>query len=116
MEKLRISENRRYFETESGKPFVWIADTAWTIPQRMKWDDVAYYMQKRKSQGFTILQIVALDPERDLEMRNPAGKKALIDDDLSKPNEQYSNILTGSLMKQREMRCMYYCFRYGDNL
>ncbi|KAK8889149.1 hypothetical protein M9Y10_033893 [Tritrichomonas musculus] len=29
-------------------------------------------MQKRKSQGFTVLQIVALDPERDVEMRNPS--------------------------------------------
>lgn len=93
MEKLMISENQRYFETESGKPFIWIADTAWTIPQRMKWDDVSYYMKKRKSQGFTVLQIVALDPERDLEMRNPAGEKALIDDDLTKPNEQYFKYL-----------------------
>lgn len=93
MEKLRISQDTRYFETESGKPFVWIADTAWTIPQRMKWDDVEYYMKKRKSQGFTVLQIVALDPERDVEMRNPAGEKALIDDDLTKPNEQYFKYL-----------------------
>ena len=93
MEKLKISKNQRYFETESGKPFVWIADTAWTIPQRMKWDDISYYMKKRKSQGFTVLQIVALDPERDLEMRNPAGEKALIDDDLTKPNEQYFKYL-----------------------
>lgn len=93
MERLKISKNRRYFETESGTPFVWIADTAWTIPQRMKWDDIEYYMKTRKKQGFTVLQIVALDPERDVEMRNPAGEKALIDNDLSKPNEQYFKYL-----------------------
>lgn len=39
------------------------------MPQRMKWDDVEYLMQKRKSQGFTVLQIVALDPVRDAAVR-----------------------------------------------
>lgn len=93
MEKLRISENNRYFMTASGKTFTWIADTAWTMPQRMKWDDVEYYMQKRKNQGFTVLQIVALDPERDVEMRNPAGEKALPNDDPKTPNEAYFRYL-----------------------
>ena len=73
MEKLRISENRRYFVTADGKPFTWIADTDWTIPQRLKWDDVEYLMKKRKSQGFTVLQIVALDPERPFAIVTPCG-------------------------------------------
>ena len=51
MEKLKISENRRYFVTAEGKPFTWIADTDWTIPQRLKWDDVDYLMKKRKRQA-----------------------------------------------------------------
>lgn len=89
MEKLRISDNRRYFVKADGTPFVWLADTAWTLPQRMKWDDLEYYLQKRKSQGFTVLQICALDPERDEQMKNPAGEKALLDDNLETPNERY---------------------------
>ncbi len=102
MERLRISENNRYFVRGDGKPFIWIADTAWTMPQRMKWDDADYYMQKRKAQGFTVLQIVALDPERDVEMRNPAGKKALIDDNLLTPNEAYFEYLDWILDKAEE--------------
>ena len=62
MEKLQISKNGRYFTYPDGTPFVWLADTAWTMPQRMKWDDVTYFMEERKRQGFTVLQIVALDP------------------------------------------------------
>lgn len=93
MQKLKVSENKRYFVLEDGKPFVWLADTAWTMPQRMKWDDADYYMQTRKSQGFTVLQIVALDPERDVQMRNPSGNKALINDDLNQPNEKYFEYL-----------------------
>lgn len=49
MEKLKISENRRYFVTAEDKPFTWIVDTNWTIPQRLKWDDADYLMKKRKS-------------------------------------------------------------------
>jgi len=93
MEKLQISDNGRYFVTADGKPFTWIADTVWTMPQRLKWDDADYLMKKRKSQGFTVLQIVALDPEQDIDMHSPAGEKALIDDDLSKPNEEYFKYL-----------------------
>ncbi|MDO5425401.1 MAG: DUF4038 domain-containing protein [Eubacteriales bacterium] len=89
MERLKISENGRYFELPDKTPFPWLADTAWTLPQRLKWDDVDYYMKKRKSQGFTVLQIVALDPERDVCMQNPAGIPALLDGNLETPNEAY---------------------------
>lgn len=89
MERLRISDDGRYFEKPDGTPFTWLADTAWTMPQRLKWDDAEYFMEKRKSQGFTVLQIVALDPEMDEKMRNPSGEKALLNDSLSQPNERY---------------------------
>jgi Protein of unknown function (DUF4038)/Putative collagen-binding domain of a collagenase len=102
MEKLIISENRRLLTQQSGKPFIWLADTDWTIAHRLKWDDVEYLMQKRKSQGFTVLQIVALDPEQDKEMRNPAGDKALLNDNLSTPNEKYFQYLDFILDKAEE--------------
>ncbi len=102
MNKLKIAKNRRYFEKAEGTPFIWIADTAWTMPQRMKWDDVLFYMAKRKSQGFSVLQIVALDPESDVEMRNPAGHKALFNDDLKKVNEKYFEYLDWILDRAEE--------------
>lgn len=102
MDKLRISENGRYFVNADGTPFIWLADTVWTMPQRMKWDDVDYLMQKRKSQGFTVLQIVALDPERDVEMRNPSGDRALLNDDLNMPNEKYFAYLDWIIDKAEE--------------
>ena len=89
MERLKISENKRYFVTPDGKPFPWLADTVWTMPQRLKWDDAEHLMQRRKAQGFNVLQICALDPERDVEMRSPAGDPALMGGDLSRPNERY---------------------------
>lgn len=102
MEKLRISENGRYFLNPDGTVFSWLADTAWTMPQRLKWDDVDYFMKKRKSQGYSVLQIVALDPEQDPEMRNPAGEKALLNDDIETPNERYFAYLDWIIDKAEE--------------
>jgi hypothetical protein len=102
MDRLKISENRRFFTRQDGKPFIWLADTDWTIAHRLKWDDAEYLMQKRKSQGYTVLQIVALDPEQDKEMRNPAGEKALLNDNLNTPNEKYFEYLDWIIDKAEE--------------
>ncbi len=89
MDRLSISKDGRFFVTADGTPFRWLADTAWTVPARLKWDDVQYYMKTRKEQGFTVLQMVVLDPEFNEEMRNPCGTAALHDQDLLKPDEAY---------------------------
>ena len=115
MESLKISENGRYFVTSDGKPFPWLADTAWTLPQRLKWDDVEYYLKKRKSQGFTVLQNVALDPERDVQMRSPAGCQALKNNDLTTPNEEYFSWLDWCLDRAEEYGFYISFFPYGDS-
>ena len=53
LERLKVSEDRRHLETVSGKPFFWLADTDWTMPMRIKWDDARYLMDKRVQQGFS---------------------------------------------------------------
>ena len=89
MEPLRISDNNRYLVRPDGTPFIWLADTAWTVPARLSWYDVQHYMKTRKEQGFTVLQMVVLDPEYNEEMKNPCGIPALQDMDLLRPNESY---------------------------
>lgn len=93
MERLTVSSDGRRLVTADGAPFFYLADTAWTLPQRLKWDDALHYMHVRKLQGFTALQIVALDPERDRDMRSPAGEPALSNGDLETPNEAYFTYL-----------------------
>lgn len=100
--KLKISADKRNIVKENNERFIWLADTNWTMPQRVKFDDVEFLMQKRKSQGFTVLQIVALDPEQDREIRNPLGEKALINNDLNSPNENYFKYLDWILDKAEE--------------
>ena len=87
--RLRISKDKHYLETEEGTPFFWMADTAWTIAGHLKREEVEYYLDNRKEKGFNGIQIVALDPETNPEMRNAYGDKALVGDDVLKPNEPY---------------------------
>lgn len=100
---LTVSADGRRLMTTQGEPFFYLADTAWTLPQRLKWDDALYYMNKRRVQGFTAIQVVALDPERDVDMRDPAGNSALQGGDLSKPNEAYFHYLDRLLQAAEDM-------------
>jgi hypothetical protein len=89
MDKLRISDNGRYFVKADGTPFIWLADTAWTVPAKLKWDDVQHFMKTRREQGFTVLQMVVLDPEYNEDMRNPCGIPALNNGNILDPNQAY---------------------------
>ena len=108
LERLKISDDKRHLVTESGKPFFWLADTDWTVPMRLKWDDALYLMDKRVQQGFTVLQMVALDPERDYGMHNPCGEPALFDYNLSKRNEKYFEYLDW-IIDEADKRGLYIC-------
>ncbi|GAE31533.1 apiosidase-like domain-containing protein [Alkalihalobacillus hemicellulosilyticus] len=57
MIKLRISDNKKHFETDKGKKFFYLADTVWstfTNATLEEWND---YLDYRKEQGFNVLQI-----------------------------------------------------------
>jgi hypothetical protein len=54
-----VSSNKRYILRE-GKPFFWMDDTAWELFHRLDRDEADYYLSKRASQGFTLIQAVAL--------------------------------------------------------
>lgn len=63
MEKLRVSKNGRYLETHTGKPFFYLADTAWTIANKLSPKEVNIYFDDRIEKGFNVIQMVLLDPE-----------------------------------------------------
>lgn len=87
--RLQISTNGHYLETSDGTPFFWLADTAWTLIGHLKREEAAFYMDNRREKGFTVLQIVALDPETNPDMTDSYGNSALIEMDVTKPNEVY---------------------------
>lgn len=58
-QKLQVSENGRFLVTENDEPFFWMADTAWELFHRTSREEVDLYLEKRKSQGFNVIQAVA---------------------------------------------------------
>lgn len=58
---LKISDNHRYLQFENGKPFFWLGDTGWLLPERLDRAEVQYYLQKCHEAGFNIIQIQVMD-------------------------------------------------------
>jgi len=55
---VRLSRSRRHFVTEDGEPFFWLADTAWNGAIRSAQDGWERYLERRREQGFTVIQFV----------------------------------------------------------
>jgi hypothetical protein len=47
----------------NGKPFFWLADTAWLLAQVPSRDDLEIYLEARRKQGFTVIQLTAVMSE-----------------------------------------------------
>ncbi|MGB5435015.1 MAG: DUF4038 domain-containing protein, partial [Maribacter sp.] len=70
-QRLVVSENQRFIMTEDGKPFFWMADTAWELFHRCNREQAAHYLEKRAAQGFNVIQAVALAEIDGIYTPNP---------------------------------------------
>lgn len=84
----KVSANKRYI-LKDNKPFFWMGDTAWELFHALDRESASFYLSKRASQGFTLIQAVALAELDGLNLPNAYGEKPLIDNDPTKPNEAY---------------------------
>ena len=86
---LKISENKRYFISQQGKPFLYQADTGWGIFNKLTTKEAVEYLSFRKSQGFnTIMAMLAYSPkDTNVFGQKPFGGEV----DFSQPNEAYHN-------------------------
>jgi hypothetical protein len=94
---LKISENRRYFVDQDGKPFLYHADTGWQIFVQLTTAEAVEYMSFRKSQGFNTIQVqIVMTPEQV----NRYGQKPFHGDvDFSRPNEAYYDHIAAVIHK-----------------
>ena len=56
---LRVDASGRYLETASGEPFYYVADTPWQLLASLDLDATREFIEIRRGQGFTALQLVA---------------------------------------------------------
>lgn len=78
MQRLKVSENKRFLCLEDGSPFFWLGDTAWELFHRLSLEEAERYFQVRAKQGFTVTQIVALAEFDGLTEPNYYGRFPLL--------------------------------------
>ena len=58
--RLHVSPNGRFLQYDDGKPFFYLADTAWELFHRLNREEATRYLEDRARKGFTVIQAVAL--------------------------------------------------------
>ena len=79
---LKISANKRYFQTTDGKPFFWLGDTGWLLFTKCNREQAIQYLETRSQQGFNVVQVMVLHTLRAV---NTYGDSALVNGDIAKP-------------------------------
>ncbi|MEK7781835.1 MAG: glycoside hydrolase family 140 protein [Verrucomicrobiota bacterium] len=87
--QLKVSENQRYLVTADGKPFFYLADTAWELFHRLNRAEADLYLRNRAAKGFTVIQAVVLGEIDGLKVPNAYGETPFVNFDASQPNEHY---------------------------
>lgn len=102
-QKLKISENKRYIETEDGRSFFWLGDTAWELFHRLSKEEAEKYLQNRADKGFTVIQAVVLAQLGGLTVPNANGDLPLRDKNPTKPIEAYFKHVDAIVNKANEL-------------
>ena len=84
--RLSVSDNGHYLQYEDGRPFFYMADTAWELFHRLDREEAARYIDKRAAQGFNVIQAVALAELDGTDVPNAYGHLPLTDRDPSRPD------------------------------
>lgn len=78
---LRVSADGRFLVTATGRPFFYLADTAWELLHRLDREEALIYLDKRAAQGYTAIQAVALAELEGVSEPNAYGDLPLLEKD-----------------------------------
>ncbi|MBQ6680907.1 MAG: glycoside hydrolase family 140 protein [Prevotella sp.] len=74
--RLKVSDNQRYLQFENGKPFFWLGETGWLLPERLDRAEAQYYLQKCRAAGYNMVQVQVMD---GVPAYNIYGHPSLVD-------------------------------------
>ncbi|MDX2178975.1 MAG: glycoside hydrolase family 140 protein [Bryobacteraceae bacterium] len=83
--KLSVDAGKRFLVSEKGEAFFWLGDTAWELFHRANRQEAIDYLDIRASQGYNVVQIVALAEFDGVKTPNAFGDLPLTGYDPSKP-------------------------------
>lgn len=115
-QSFEVSSNGRHLMKE-GKPFFWLGDTAWELFHRLNREEADFYLKKRASLGYTLIQAVALAELDGLHVPNAYGDLPLKNNDPTQPNEAYFKHVDYIIDKAGEMELTIgFLPTWGDKL
>lgn len=72
--QIAVDKSQKFLiDKRTNQPFFWLGDTGWELFHRMTREDAIYYLDKRKKQGFNVIQAVALAEMEGLRQPNRYG-------------------------------------------
>jgi len=83
---LKISADKRYLIDQQDKPFLYVSDSGWRLFAGLTETEAREYLQKRKSQGFTVIHVMLTSTPGD---KNRQGQEPFDSFDFLKTNEPY---------------------------
>lgn len=60
-ERLVVSADGRFLQYADGRPFFWLADTGWLLPERLDRDEAAYYLDRLQAAGYNVVQVQVIN-------------------------------------------------------
>jgi hypothetical protein len=82
--QISVHSNQRSLTHQNGQPFFWLGDTDWELFHRLNREEAVTFLSVRSSQGFNVLQAVALAEFNGIRQPNRYGDLPLINEDPSK--------------------------------
>lgn len=86
---LRVHPSGRHLVEASGRPFLYLGDTAWELFHRLTREESERYLADRAAKGFTVVQAVVLAELEGITTPNAHGELPLVDRDPRRPNPRY---------------------------
>jgi hypothetical protein len=83
---VRVSDNGRHLVDDDGRPFFYLADTAWALLHAPTFEEVEHYLRVRQEQGFTVVMPVIA---WGLELEGSPYGKPFVDGDPTRPSEPF---------------------------
>ena len=84
-DRIEVSENHRFLTHQGGKPFFYLADTAWELFHRLDREEAKLYLEDRAKKGFTVIQAVAIAELNGISTANAYGHLPFKEQDPTKP-------------------------------
>ena len=115
--RLRVDSTGHYLQTQDGKPFFWLGDTAWQLIDATTREECSYYLHTRARQGYTVIQTVVLSEFDGLNKPSALGLRPFLDDDPTRPAEPYFDRVV-EIVREAESLGLYVALvpTWGDKL